>query len=92
MNHNKIRDELLYLSRLAFTSASVRVEPLIYQGRTRSKQDICQVGDKDKETRGDVMIQSLWDLRVDAIIDVKIGDADADTYKYKPKKALLARW
>ena len=32
--HNKIRDELLYLSRRDFTSASVRAEPLIHQGRT----------------------------------------------------------
>ena len=30
--HNEIRDKLLYLSRRAFTSASVRSEPLIHQG------------------------------------------------------------
>ena len=28
--HNEIRDELLYLSRRAFTSAYVRAEPLIH--------------------------------------------------------------
>ena len=37
------------------------------------------------------MVQGLWDPQVDAIIDVKIGDADADTYKYEPMTALLAR-
>ena len=38
------------------------------------------------------MIQSLWDRQVDAIIDVKLGEADVDSYKYKPTTALLARW
>ena len=51
-----------------------------------------QGSDKDKETRGDVMIQGLWDSQVDAIIDVKLGDADVDTYKYEPMTGLLVRW
>ena len=38
------------------------------------------------------MIQGLWDSQVDAIIDVKLGDADADTYKYEQMTSLLARW
>ena len=38
------------------------------------------------------MIQCLWDLQVDAIIYVKLGNTDADTYKYDPMTALLARW
>ena len=33
---NEARDELLYLSQQAFNSASVREEPLIHQGHTRS--------------------------------------------------------
>ena len=38
------------------------------------------------------MVQDLWDLQVNATIDVKLGDADADTYKHEPMKELLARW
>ena len=38
------------------------------------------------------MIRGLWDCQVDAIIDVKLGDSDADTYKYKPMTSLLSRW
>ena len=38
------------------------------------------------------MIQGLWDRQVDAIIDVKLGDADADMYKYEPMTSLLSRW
>ena len=54
--HKKIRDKLLYLSQRAFTSASVRDKPLIHQSRTRPEQEIRQVGDNDKETRGGVMV------------------------------------
>ena len=62
------------------------------QGRTISEQEICQGSNKDKETRGDVTIQGFWDSQFDDIIDVELGDADADTYKYKPMTSLLARW
>ena len=54
--HNEIRDEILYLSQRAFTSASVSVKPLIHQGRTRSELEIRQGSYKHKDTRGDVMI------------------------------------
>ena len=57
--HNKIRNKLLYLSRRAFTSASVRAEPLTNQGRTRSKKEIRQGSGKDKKTQEDVMVQGL---------------------------------
>ena len=89
--HNKIRDKIFYLSQRAFTSASVRAEPLIHHGHTISDQEIRQGSDKDKEMRGDVMVRGLWDRQVDTIIDVKLGDADADSYKYEPIEALLTR-
>ena len=54
--HNKTHDKLLLLSQRAFTSAYVRVELLIHPARTRSEQDMRQGSDKDKETRGDVVI------------------------------------
>ena len=38
------------------------------------------------------MIRGLWDHQVDAIIDVKLGDTDADAYKYDPMISLLERW
>ena len=42
--------------------------------------------------RGDVMIRGLCDQQAYAIIYIKIGDADADSYKYEPMVALLAWW
>ena len=38
------------------------------------------------------MVRGLWDRQVEAIIDVKIGDIGADSYKYEPMAALLDRW
>ena len=90
--HNEICDKLLYISQRAFTSAPVRAKPLIHQGRKISEIEIRQGSYKHKDTRGDVMVRGLWDRQVDATIDVKIGDDDADTYKYEPMTALLARW
>ena len=38
------------------------------------------------------MVEGLWDRQVNAIIYVKLGDGDADSYKCEPMTALLARW
>ena len=53
--------------------------------------EIRQGSYKHKDTRGDVMIQGLWDRQVDAILDVKLGYSDTDTYKYDTITSLLAR-
>ena len=37
-------------------------------------------------------IQGLWDRQFDAIIDIKLGYANEDTYKYEPIISLLTRW
>ena len=87
-----MRDKILYRARRAFASASVRAEPLIHKGCTISEREIRKSSDKDKETRGDIMIRGFWDRQAEAIIDVKLGDADADSYKYEPMTALLAQW
>ena len=91
-HHNKISDGLLYLSWNSFTSSYIRAEPLIHQDRTRSELEIRQGSDKNKDTRGDVMIRGLCNRQVDAIIVIKLGDSDADTYKYEPIISLLTRW
>ena len=44
------------------------------------------------ETRGDVMIRLLWDRQINAIIDIKLGNADADSYIFDPIVALLDWW
>ena len=44
------------------------------------------------ETKGDVLIWYLWEIHTDAIIDVRFGDSDADTYKYDPMYKLVDCW
>ena len=35
------------------------------------------------------MIKDLWDKQADTIIDIRLGDAGTDSYKYEPMVALL---
>ena len=72
-------DKLLYLAQRAFISLSVRAEPLIHQGRIKSEREICQVGDKYKEMRGDITILGLLYLQAEATIDVKLVNTDTDS-------------
>ena len=48
-------------------------------------------GYKYKDNLLCTIIRGLWDQQADSIIDVKIDDADAYSYKYEPMAALLAR-
>ena len=38
------------------------------------------------------MNRGLWDQQVKSIIDVKLGDAELDSYKYESMSALLDWW
>ena len=49
-------------------------------------------GSESLKTRGDVIIRGLWDRQTDAIINVKLGDSDTDTYKFEPMETLLDFW
>ena len=42
------------------------------------------MSDKDKDTGGDIIILVLWNLQAESIIDVKLGDADTNSYRYEP--------
>ena len=58
--HNKVRDGLLYLDRWSLPPNCVRDKPLIYQGRIRLEEEVCQ-GRHGLETRCDVLIWGLWE-------------------------------
>ena len=74
-----MRVKLLKLPQQALPSASVCIEYLIHKGCGISEGGICQ-GIDILETRGDVIIRGLWDRQNNSIIDIKLGDADVDTY------------
>ena len=87
-----MRDGVLYLSWLPFTSELVRAKPPIHQGRTISDREIHQGSDKDKGMRVGFMIWYLWGRKAKSIIDVKLVNADTGTYKYDPMVELLDLW
>ena len=44
------------------------------------------------ETWCDMLIRGLWEIQTTAIIDVRFGDADAETYKTKEIDKIFPRW
>ena len=44
------------------------------------------------ETRGDVIIQDLWESQNDSIIDIILGDPGCDSHKKEPTRTLLDWW
>ena len=80
--HKKVRDKLIYLAQQDFTPTWVRGKILIHQGHIRSEEEARQ-GRCGLEKRGDVLIRGLWESQTDAIINVRYGDANSDTYKYE---------
>ena len=44
------------------------------------------------ETKSDVSIRGLWEIQIEAIIDVRFGDADTETWKLARMDKLLAGW
>ena len=89
--HNKMHGKLLYLAQRALTYAFVCGKPLIHHDHIILEEGI-RHGSEILETRCDVLIQGLWELQTNAIIDVKIGDADADICMFEPTDKLLACW
>ena len=41
------------------------------------------------ETRGDILVWVLWEIQTDAIIDIRFGDSNFDTYKHETMDKLL---
>ena len=88
--HKKLYDKLFYLAQLAFTSASLNVKLPIHWVSTIPERDIFLGSDKDKEMWGGTMIRGLWGQKSEAIINVKLGNADMDSYKFDPMATLQA--
>ena len=64
---------------------------LIHQVRSRYEEEVRQ-GIEMLETRGDVLIQGLWENYTDVRINVKFGDADADTYNHELRDKIMDFW
>ena len=74
----KHTDKILYLARHYSPFQPHTPNP----PSTRAVEDQRGIYVRGVKIGGDVMIWGLWDRQTDAIINVKLGDADADTYRF----------
>jgi hypothetical protein len=92
--HNEIRDELFDIATKAFPPSSVRDEPKINPCRVVEPENSPASVDRNLaknngEERGDLLIRSLWANGTDCIIDVRMTDTDAPSYRNRePVKVL----
>ncbi len=92
--HNEIRDELIHLAGKAFTPSAVRDEPLI-RGRSTEKVDECPVRQTSanqpakEDDRGDILLRGFWARGTECIVDVRVTDTDAASYRARDPAAIL---
>ena len=71
---------------VAYAAKTSSISTTEYQRRTQVREGSAL------ETRGEILIQDLWVIQIDAIINVGFGDVDTDTYKYELMDKLLSLW
>ena len=86
-----MRDNIIHLSKQYISLDCVRDEILIHLGRSRSEDGVHH-GVIVPETRVDVSILDLWEIQIEAIIDVRFGDSDVKTCKPVKMNKLLSGW
>ena len=89
--HNEVRGDIMHLAIQALSYNCVRGIPLIHQGRKISEGEVHHVR-RIPETRGDVSNQGLWQIQIEVTIDVRFGDADAETWNIEGMDMIFPRW
>ena len=87
----RVRDDLLYLVLQAFYPNCVYSKPIIHQVHSTSEEEVHQ-GRGVLEKTGDVLIRVLWESQNEAIIDIRLGDLDCESYKKETIVTLLTWW
>ena len=88
---NDVRDNIIYLSRQAFSTNCVNGEPLIHLVIHIYEEDVRHGGSIPK-TWGDMSIWGLLENQTEAIIDVMFGDENVDTWNPEGMYKMLDRW
>ena len=73
IRHNKVCENILYLTRRALTSHCVHDKPFIHQGHSISEEVVDQ-GRGGLKTIDDILIWGLWWSQADAILNVRFGN------------------
>jgi hypothetical protein len=98
--HNEVRDELAHLATKAFTPSAVRNEPLICSGRVAEQVKVLAPKDDNQpnpttkeaapeDERGDLLIRGFWTRGTDCILDVRVTDTDAKSYRKRPPAKVI---
>ena len=86
--HNEIRDEVGNLLIKAFSSSSVRGEPIIQHGLGVEVES----GDEDlspSNERGDILVRGLLERGMESVIDVRVVNAEASSYCRRDIESVL---
>jgi hypothetical protein len=89
-------DEAGGLSEAAFSRTYVSYEPKFFSGtdvhasQEGTPQEAPRRGALGDESRGDVLVHSLWKRGESCVLDVRITDTDAPVYRGKSSENVLA--
>jgi hypothetical protein len=95
--HNEIQDELVHLAGKALTPSAICNKPLIHPCRAAEKITTCPTkptSDKpaSEDDRGDILLHGFWARGTDCIVDVRVTDTDAKSYRHRdPAKVLITQ-
>ena len=85
IRHDDVRDEAGALAGQALTTGKITYKPSISYGRnlTAGQPNVPQgTGNQSGvETRGDVLVHSLWERGSGCVLDIRITDTDTNSYK-----------
>ena len=85
IRHDNVRNEVDALAGQALTTGKITYEPSISYGRnlTAGQPEVPQgTGNQlGAEARGDVLVHGLWERGSGCVLDIRITDTDAHSYK-----------
>jgi hypothetical protein len=97
LRHNEINEELCDLASKALVPSAVRVEPMIQTRRAAEgttapdpKSPVQRLSRSSEEERGDLLIRGFWARGTDVIVDVRVTDTDAKSYRSRDPHKVLA--
>ena len=88
---NEVCDKIIHLAKRTFQQNCIQCKPLIHQGHRRSN-NVVRHGRREKYSRGYVLIRGIWERQTDAIIKIRFGDPNCDSYKKEPMGSLIDQW
>jgi hypothetical protein len=70
--HNEVRDEIADLAQMAYGPSAVRIEPTVRESTTSAEG-----------LRADISVRGVYESQVEASLDIRVTDTDAESFKLK---------